>query len=586
MDRLQASAVTTARRAVAEGPILGRYSLVRRLGSGGFGTVWLGRDERLQRDVAIKVVPRARVARGRGWREALAAARLAHPAVVALYEAGVDEDSAYLVSELVRGETLDALIDEGALSDREVARIGVALAEGLAHAHAQGVIHRDVKPANVIVPFDHGAGDAPAKLTDFGVAHVAGGDPLTRTGDVVGTLAYMAPEQAEGHRVTPAADLWALALVMHEALAGTNPVRAASPAATARRLAEPVPALGRRRRDLPPALCAALDRALDPDPARRGTLGELRRALAAAGSALSDDAGIVAPGRLERLTRERRRRPLAPPARVGAAVATAALVAVAVGAARGAAGLDGPVPVTAPLAAAAAGAAVLLLPRLAWLTAAVAAAGWLATVGGWPGTALIALLALAPVPLLLPRAGAWWSAPGAAPALGLLGLAGAFPALAGQARTLPRRATLGALGAWWLLLVEPVLGRRLLAGPAAGTPAPAGWREDLTGVGAAVLHPLLASPLPLLCGLWAVAAAVLPLVVRGRSVGSDLPAAALWAGLLAAATVALMPRIDAAEAVLGALAATVAATALGGLRPRADGESPTAGGPLPTPESL
>ena len=186
--------------AAAPPRVLDRYALHRRLGAGGFGTVWQAHDERLEREVAIKVVPRERVGDGRNWREALATARLSHPAIVQLYEAGADEDAAYLVSELVRGPTLAELFAAHALSDRDVAIVGLALADGLAHAHRQGVIHRDVKPANVIVPDARRAGQAAAKLTDFGVAHIAGEDAVTRTGDVVGTLAYMAPEQAEGPR--------------------------------------------------------------------------------------------------------------------------------------------------------------------------------------------------------------------------------------------------------------------------------------------------------------------------------------------------------------------------------------------------
>ena len=110
-----------------------------------------------------------------------------------------------------------------------MARIGIALCEALEHAHARGVIHRDVKPGNVMVLAEPAAGAGFAKLADFGVAHVASGDPLTRTGDVVGTLAYMAPEQAEGARVTPACDVYSLALTLYEAWTGTNPVRAGGP---------------------------------------------------------------------------------------------------------------------------------------------------------------------------------------------------------------------------------------------------------------------------------------------------------------------------------------------------------------------
>jgi serine/threonine protein kinase len=173
--------------------VLGRYRLAKRLGSGAFGTVWSARDERLDRDVAVKLLPRERVNHARFEREARAAARLQHPAIVTLYEAAVDDEGAYLVSELVRGKTLDALLDQGKLSDQEILAVGISLCDALSHAHGQGVIHRDVKPSNVLVPTRiTGSGDR-AKLTDFGVAHVVGGDTLTRTGDVIGTLAYMAP---------------------------------------------------------------------------------------------------------------------------------------------------------------------------------------------------------------------------------------------------------------------------------------------------------------------------------------------------------------------------------------------------------
>src|SRR5205807_2747260 len=132
-----------------EAPLsLDRYRLHRRLGAGGFGTVWMARDERLDRDVAVKIVARARVLGGRFEREARAAARLSHPGIVTLYEAAVDDDGAYLVSELVRGSTLGALLEAGRLSDRDIVQIGIALCDALAHAHAEGVVHRDVKPSN------------------------------------------------------------------------------------------------------------------------------------------------------------------------------------------------------------------------------------------------------------------------------------------------------------------------------------------------------------------------------------------------------------------------------------------------------
>ncbi|HET8950117.1 MAG TPA: serine/threonine-protein kinase, partial [Solirubrobacteraceae bacterium] len=280
--------------------VLGRYRLGARLGSGGFGTVYASVDERLDRDVAVKVIPAGAPAPERASREALAAARLDHPGIVAVFDAGQDAEARYLVSELVRGRTLDTLAREGELSDRDVLRVGLALTGALEHAHGRGVIHRDVKPQNVIVPDRPRSARSAAKLTDFGVAHLAGDAPITRTGDVVGTLAYMAPEQADGHRVDERADLYSLALVLYEGLAGVNPVRGGSPAATARKLGTVLPPLARQRKDLPADLCAALDRALSPRPEDRGTLDELADELAAALTGVSDEGGTILAHPLER----------------------------------------------------------------------------------------------------------------------------------------------------------------------------------------------------------------------------------------------------------------------------------------------
>ncbi len=235
-------------------PVLERYLLLERLGAGGFGVVWRAHDELLDREVAVKVIPLpAGEDRERATREALATARLAHPAIVALYEACAEQDTFYLISELVHGETLAQLIAADALSDEQVIEIGIALVDALLHAHGRGVIHRDIKPQNVLVSaaVDRGADRRPAfqaptrasaapiaKLTDFGGALLAGEESLTRTGDVLGTLAYMAPEQIDGDEVGTGADLYSLALVLYEALSGVNPVRGPTPAATARRIGE------------------------------------------------------------------------------------------------------------------------------------------------------------------------------------------------------------------------------------------------------------------------------------------------------------------------------------------------------------
>ena len=329
-------------------------------------------------------------------------------------------------------------------------RIGLALCGALEHAHSRGVVHRDVKPQNVMVPDAPRSAAGVAKLTDFGVAHLAGDDALTRTGDVVGTLAYMAPEQAAGQRVDERADLYSLALVLYEALAGLNPVRAGSPAATARRVGTVLPALRRSRKDLPEELGAAIDRALRPKPDERGTLDDLAAELAQSLPEVADEGGTVARHPLESTE------PLPLPRGLDRAVA-AALAGGLVAAALAWAGQ----PVLPALAAVA---AVAVLPRLGWLVAAVATVAMLAV--EQPGAAVLVAAALAPVPLLLRRRGSAWSVPALAPLLGFAGLAGAYPALAGRARGPLTRAALGALGAWWALLAAPLAGRTLLlAGP-------------------------------------------------------------------------------------------------------------------------
>jgi eukaryotic-like serine/threonine-protein kinase len=531
--------------------VLGRYRLGARLGSGGFGTVFAARDERLGRPVAVKVIPVGAPAPERGAREALAAARLDHPGIVAVFDAGEDGEARYLVSELVEGLPLDRLEADGALSDRDVLRIGLTLADALAHARDRGVIHRDVKPQNVLVPHDRDDASAAAKLADFGVAHLADGESLTRTGDVVGTLAYMAPEQAAGERVDDRADLYSLALVLYEALAGQHPVKAASPAATARRVGSVLAPLSRARPDLPESLCDALDRALMPDPEERGELEDLANALEDELFEVSDDGGTLAP-----LPLERRRGPRALPrwaSRVLAALGTGILAGAALAA------LDNPP--AAPLAAAAVvAAAALVLPRATWLAAAVAAVVVIAAER--PGlAALVAVAALLP-PLVARSARSAWPLPALAPAMGLIGLAGAYPALAGRLRGPWTRAALGAAGAAWALLAQPALHRALVLGDPGRVPHD--WERALSDAA----WPLISTGTALLAVLWAAAALVLPWIVRGRSLPLDAVIATTWAAALGAATQALATQIG-APAPRGLVAGAVLAGVLAVGVPRA-----------------
>jgi len=568
--------------------VLGRYRLEQRLGAGGFGVVWRAHDTKLERAVAVKVVPRDDGPRGRSRvsREALAAARLNHPGIVALYELGSDDHDVYLVSELVQGATFEELAREGALSDRDVARVGRALCEALEHAHARGVIHRDVKPANVMVLAEPAAGAGFAKLTDFGIARLAGGDGLTATGDVVGTLAYMAPEQAEGRTVTGACDVYSLALTLYEAWTGTNPVRARGAAATARRVGQPLPPLRSLRRDLPPRLCQTIDASLDPDPLYRPPPGELREVLGEVDPDLSDEGGLVEPATIERfgLTAVRastRLRTLIhrgrPADLTGAAEARPRGVLAGAGP-RLAAGLGAGGLVLAALiglapeapaspAAWAGGVALLvtLLPRIGWLLAAAGMCLWLASPEvDRGGAALVLAIALAVVPLLLPRAGLLWSAPALAPLLGTAALAPMFVGLAALAPSAWRRAGLAAAGFLWLAAAEILTGADLLFGVADGTLSPGAWKASALDAAGDALYPFVSSPAVAPAAVWAAFAAALGLALRGRWAMVDLALAAAWVLGLVAAHGALGDLL-AATTELPQARGAVAGAALGGL---------------------
>ncbi len=281
--------------------MLNRFLIERRIGSGGFGVVYEAWDGRLERSVAVKAIesPGAQ-GRRRVLREAQAAARLNHPGIVTLYEMGEEDGNALLVTELVDGSTLARLSREGALSDREIGEIGADLCEALDYAHSRAVVHRDIKPQNVLVTED---GEPRAKLMDFGIARLADAAALTAPGDVVGTLAYMSPEQAEGRTAGPEADVYSLALTLYECWSGENPNRRATPAATARAIgardapaapAPPRPAAradrrGRRLPQPPPLAppaaggAGAGDRGLARSPRRPSSPHRQRRWVCASG---------------------------------------------------------------------------------------------------------------------------------------------------------------------------------------------------------------------------------------------------------------------------------------------------------------
>jgi serine/threonine protein kinase len=255
--------------------VLNRFLIERRIGSGGFGVVYEAWDGRLERPVAVKAIEQQGGAGRRVLREAQAAARLNHPGIVTLYELGEEDGNALLVTELVEGSTLARLSQDGELSDREIGEIGADLCEALDHAHSRGVVHRDIKPQNVQVT----DGEPRAKLMDFGIARLADDVALTAAGDIVGTLAYMSPEQAEGRPAGPEADVYSLALTLYECWSGENPHVRSSPAATARAIGARMRPLRRLRPDLPRELSESIDACLVSRPSRRLTLEDLGEAI-------------------------------------------------------------------------------------------------------------------------------------------------------------------------------------------------------------------------------------------------------------------------------------------------------------------
>ncbi|GAB7061320.1 serine/threonine-protein kinase [Streptomyces mexicanus] len=262
--------------------IAGRYRLLAKLGHGGMGTVWRAQDETVEREVAVKEprlpddLPERERANAfeRMRREARAAARLDHPAVVTVHDVAVVDGRPWIVMELVRGRTLGSVLQEGTLDAREAARIGLEVLGALEAAHTAGVLHRDVKPDNILLG-RHGR----IVLTDFGIAHIEGDTRLTDTGGFVGSPEYIAPERVLGRRPGPASDLWSLGVVLYAATEGVSPFRRSNTAATLQSVLNALPA--------PPSaatgpLAEAVTGLLQKDPAHRPDAARVRALLRAA----------------------------------------------------------------------------------------------------------------------------------------------------------------------------------------------------------------------------------------------------------------------------------------------------------------
>jgi tRNA A-37 threonylcarbamoyl transferase component Bud32 len=523
--------------------VLGRFLIEERIGSGGFGTVYRAWDERLQRPVAVKAIDRGHGAL-RVTREAQAVARLTHRNIATLYELASDGERTLLVSELIEGETLRTLGRRGELNDRLVAKVGADSAAALTHAHRAGVVHRDVKPENILV-----ADDREAKLVDFGIARIAGERALTATGAVVGTLAYMAPEQADGLRPGPAADVYSLALTLYECFCGEHPLLREGPAATARAIGEPVPPLSAIRPELPAALTDAIDACLDPDPELRPLASELEAALGADAHELDGDPLPAVQGLDWEEGRAPRRLPSL--ARLLPALGVAAL------------GLAGLIATGAPPALV----ALALVPgalagartRPAYALQLALVVLWLLIGAGDAGTAT--LVAVLGTPLLAPSIQPEAIAlPGLAPLLGLLGLGPVYPALAGLTRGAAGRALLGAVGYLWIAAWEELAHRTLLLGPVADPPAH--WTGSASTAVSDVVASLFDASVLAGAAVFALAAVALPVLIRGRSPVLDALGALVWAAGLISAVRLVAGDASPPDLLFGALLAAVIAALL------------------------
>jgi eukaryotic-like serine/threonine-protein kinase len=258
------------------GLVLKRYRPLRPLGSGGSGSVWLARDEQTGLDVALKIVAREGKAAARAEREAAAAARLRHPSCLRAYAFARDPRHVYIAYEFVPGQTFREALRAGELNDARAIEACAQICDGLAHAHAAGILHRDVKPSNVLLA----DGDrVSVRLLDFGLARMAEAETLTAQGDVPGTLAYIAPERLAGEDASEGSDMWAVGVMLWESLSGRHPFWQTSMLDTARAIEQGAESLATLRPDLPKALIQLVDRALSLSPARRPSAAELARSL-------------------------------------------------------------------------------------------------------------------------------------------------------------------------------------------------------------------------------------------------------------------------------------------------------------------
>jgi serine/threonine protein kinase len=263
--------------AISTGSRFGPYDIVSLLGAGGFGEVYKARDTRLDRTVAIKILPSADPElKARFEREAKAIAALTHPHICTLYDVGHQDGTDYLVMECLEGETLDKKIARGPLKLDEAVKIAIQIADALARAHREGIVHRDLKPGNIMLT------KSGVKVLDFGLAKLlpppllsgvsvaATASPLTASGSVLGTLHYMAPEQLEGKDTDECVDVFAFGAVLYEMVTGRRAFEGQTPASViAAVLEHPAAPMAARVPDVPRALDELLADCLAKDPNER-----------------------------------------------------------------------------------------------------------------------------------------------------------------------------------------------------------------------------------------------------------------------------------------------------------------------------
>ena len=281
----------------SHGLVLGRYRPLRPLGSGGMGSVWHAFDERKGREVALKIVPRAGTAGPRAEREATAATQLRHPACLRAYALARDDGHVYIAYEYVPGRTFRHALERGELDDEAAIEATAQILDGLAHAHSRGIVHRDVKPANVLLTDEDGS----VRILDFGLALVREEEEtLTAQGDVPGTLAYISPERLAGKPAGPETDIWSTGVLLWEALAGRHPFGSGPFLEITKRIGRGAPALASARPELPKPLTQLVDAMLSTDPAKRPPAAKLasglrRAAVARPGAADAPPVGAAHP---------------------------------------------------------------------------------------------------------------------------------------------------------------------------------------------------------------------------------------------------------------------------------------------------